>query len=138
MSEESLGINLSQKLRAVWRMALALASLAIVPLILLYVFGFSAKTTKEYACALDIVARDEQIIAIIGEPVTPGLFAWTTYFESEGGLRQGRFSTKLMGPDGKGTLIVEFYRAPIGDSFGLWFKTGGQELEIYYGDYPCH
>jgi len=137
MSEEGLGIKLSQRLHAVCRLALALVPLAIVPLILLYAFGFSARTTKEYACALDIVAQDEQLVAITGEPVTPGLFVWTTYFESGGGLRQGRFSTKLAGPDGKGTLIVEFYRTPIGASYGLWFKTGGQELEIYYGDYPC-
>ncbi len=137
MSEEGLGGELLQTLRGVWRWALVLVPLAIVPLVMLYVFGFSAKAMKEYACALDIAVQDEQLVAITGEPVTPGLFAWITYFESGGGLRQGRFSTRLTGPDGKGTLVVEFYRTPIGASYGLWFKTGGQELEIYYGDYPC-
>lgn len=138
MSEEGLRGWLAPMLRTGWRFAWVLLSVAVVPLILIYVLGFSAKTTEEYACALQIAEQDQQLVAITGEPITPGLFAWITYLESGGGMRQGRFSTKLAGPDGEGKLVVEFYRTPIGASFGLWFKTGGQELEIYYGDYPCH
>jgi hypothetical protein len=101
-------------LRGCGRRLLSLAMLAIVPLILLYIFGFSIKTSEEYACALDTAERNAQVIRITGEPVKPGLFAWIFYFESGGGERQGNFSTSLSGPRGKGTLKVQFYRTPLG------------------------
>ncbi|MBN2006435.1 MAG: hypothetical protein JXA21_23990 [Anaerolineae bacterium] len=106
-------------------------------MILLYVFGFSIKTSEEYACALQIAERSAQVAEITGEPVTPGLFAWTSHFESGGGLRQRRFSTSLSGPRGKGRLVVEFYRTPIGATLGMWFKTSGEETGVYNGTYPC-
>jgi hypothetical protein len=109
----------------------------VIPLILLYVFGLSIKTTEEYACALDMAERSAQVIEVTGEPVTPGLFAWTSYFESGGGERQGQFSTSLSGPHGKGRLKVQFYRTPIGASLGIWFKTSEGETEVYNGTYPC-
>lgn len=124
-------------LRGCGRSLLALASFAIVPLILLYVFGFSAKTTEEYACALDTAEGSAHVIGFTGEPVKPGLFAWTSYFESGGGLRQGQFSTSLSGPRGKGRLKVQFYRTPIGATLGIWFKTSEGETEVYNGAYPC-
>ncbi len=111
--------------------------LVFLPLIMLYVFGFSAKTTEEYACALRLAEQDRQVAALIGEPLKPGFFAWTSYFESGGGQRQGRFSTALSGPRGRGRLIVEFYRTRIGSSLGLWLRTEGGEIEVYSGEYPC-
>lgn len=119
------------------RRLFSLALFAIVPLILLYIFGFSIKTTEEYACALDTAERSAQVIAVTGEPVEPGLFAWTSYFESGGGERQGRFSTTLSGPRGKGRLIVQFYRTPIGASLDVWFKTSEGEITVFNGAYPC-
>ncbi len=114
-----------------------LTLLAIIPLILLYVFGFSIKTSEEYACVLQLAEHSAEVVEITGEPLTPGLFAWTSYYESGGGLRQGRFSTLISGPRGKGTLIAEFYRTPVGATLGLWLKTGGEEIAVYYGNYPC-
>lgn len=113
------------------------ALFAIVPLILLYIFGFSIKTSEEYACVLDTAERSAQVIEVTGEPVQPGLFAWTSYFESGGGLRQGSFSTSLSGPRGKGRLKVQFYRTPIGATLGIWFKTSEGETKVYNGAYPC-
>ena len=124
-------------LRGCGRRLLSLAMFAIVPLILLYVFGFSIKTTEEYACALDIAESSARVIEITGEPVEPGLFAWTSYFESGGGERQGQFSTSLSGPRGKGRLKVQFYRTPIGATLGIWFRTSEGETEVYNGTYPC-
>ena len=124
-------------LRGCGRRLLSLAMFAIVPLILLYVFGFSIKTSEEYACALDTAEGSAQVIEVTGEPVKPGLFAWTSYFESGGGERQGQFSTTLSGPRGKGRLIVQFYRTPIGATLGIWFKTSEGEAEVYNGTYPC-
>jgi hypothetical protein len=124
-------------LRGCGRRLLSLAMFAAVPLILLYVFGFSIKTSEEYACALDTAEGNAQVTRITGEPVEPGLFAWTSYFESGGGERQGQFSTSLSGPRGKGRLKVQFYRTPIGASLGIWFKTSESEIEVYNGTYPC-
>ena len=110
---------------------------AIVPLILLYVFGFSIKTTEEYACVLRTVERSEDVIVVTGEPLTPGLFAWTSYFESGGGLRQGQFSTSVSGPKGRARIQAQFYRTPVGESLGIWLKKGREETTIYNGSYPC-
>lgn len=129
--------SLKQAVQRFGKFAWMLALFAIAPLIMLYVFGFSAKTTEEYTCALRMAEQNPEVALRIGEPITPGLFAWTSYFESGGGLRQGRFSTGISGPRGKGTLIVEFYRTPVGSSLGVWLKTGREEFEVYYGSYPC-
>jgi len=111
--------------------------LLLLPAILLFVFGFFMKTTDEYACALQTARQESQVIAVTGEPLMPGLFAWMPYFESGGGLRQGLFFTKLSGPTGSGTLRAEFYRTPIGATLYLTFKIGGEETVIYDGAYPC-
>ena len=102
-----------EALRGCWRASRALALMAIVPLILLYVFGFSAKTTSEYDCVIRTVGQSAPVVAVTGEPITPGLFAWTSYFESSGGLRQGQFYTTLSGPRGHGRIQTQFYRTPI-------------------------
>ncbi|GAB4503519.1 MAG: hypothetical protein Fur0043_05110 [Anaerolineales bacterium] len=109
----------------------------LLPAILLFAFGFFAKTTEEYACTLQMARQSPQVAAVTGEPLTPGLFAWMPYFESGGGLRQGAFFTKLSGPAGRGTLRAEFYRAPIGATLYITFKSGGEEKVIYDGAYPC-
>jgi len=124
-------------LRRWWGILGTLALVAIVPLILLYVFGFSAKTTEEYACVLGIVEQSEDVIVLTGEPLIPGLFAWTSYFESGGGLRQGQFSTTFSGPKGRARIQAQFYRTPVGESLGIWLKKGREEITIYNGSYPC-
>ena len=129
--------TLQDRLLAFWRIIRSLALMAILPLILLYVFGFSAKTTAEYDCVLRTVEQSASVIMVTGKPITPGLFAWTSYFESGGGLRQGRFSTAISGPRGHGRIQAEFYRTPIGATLGIWFKTGSEEMEVYNGVYPC-
>jgi len=119
------------------RRLLSWAMFLAVPLVLLYVFGFSIKTSEEYACVLQIAESTPEIIEITGEPVSPGTFAWISYFESGGGERQGAFATALTGPQGKGTLKAQFYRTPIGAQLGVWFKTSAGEIEIYNSTYPC-
>jgi hypothetical protein len=129
--------TIRDRLLAPWRTVRTIALAAIVPLILLYVFGFSAKRTAEYDCVMQTASRSRQVVAVTGEPLTPGLFAWTTYFESGGGLRQGQFYTTLSGPRGRGRIQAQFYRTPVGSTLGIWFKAGGEELEVYNGAYPC-
>ncbi len=120
-----------------WYVLLLAIAVAVIPLILLYVFGFSIKTSDEYDCAIRMAEQSAQVIAVTGEPITPGLFAWTRYFESGPGLRQGYFSTAVSGPRGRGTLYVHFYRTPIGASFDVWFESGRQRFSVYSGDYRC-
>jgi len=130
-------ITTQDRLLALWRIVRTAALAAVVPLILLYIFGFSIKTSEEYNCAIQVAGQSRSVVGVTGEPITPGLFAWITYFESGGGLRQGQFFTTLSGPRGRGRIQVQFYRTPIGSTLSVWFKTGGQEMEIYNGAYPC-
>ncbi len=130
-------LTLQSALRGCWRILVFIALFAFVPLILLGVFGFSIKTTPEYRCVLQVARSSAAVAEVAGEPLQPGLLAWTSYFESGGGLRQGRFSTHLTGPQGRVKLVAEFYRTPIGDSLGVWLNKDGSEIEIYNGRYPC-
>jgi len=110
----------------------------VLPLtILLFVFGFFAKTTAEYACIVEAAQRHPAVVAAVGQPVSPGLFAWTQFFEISGAVRQGAFSTSLSGPLGRGRLRGEFYRAPLGATMRVTFKTDGKEIELYSGPYLC-
>ena len=124
-------------LRKWGRRLLIILAIAAFPLFMLWIFGFSIKSSEEYACVMQIAERNPQVLAVTGEPVKPDLFAWISYFESGGGLRQGNFSTGISGPLGSGTLQAQFYRTPVGQSLGIWFSSGGREIEIYNGNYPC-
>jgi len=108
-----------------------------LPAILLFFFGFFAKTTDEYTCAIQTASQDRQVIAVAGEPVTPGLFAWMPFFESSGGLTQGVVNTTLSGPNGRGRLHAECYRSPVGSTLYLTFESGGEEIALHDGAYPC-
>lgn len=130
-------ITLKDRLIALWRIIKTLVLIAIIPSILLYVFGFSIKTSDEYDCVIQTAGQSAQVIAVTSEPTTPGLFAWTVYFESGGGLRQGQFYTALSGPRGCGRIQAQFYRTPIGATLGIRFKTDAEEIEVYNGTYPC-
>lgn len=117
---------------------LGTALLVALPIaILLYVFGFSAKTGAEYKCVMRIVQESKQVTTITGAPIEPGLFAWTKYYESGGATSQGAFFTSISGPKGDGTIDAGYYHSPNGDSLGIWFKSHNEEIEIYNGKYPC-
>jgi hypothetical protein len=111
--------------------------IAIPIIILLYIFGFSIKTTSEYSCVMHIAEESEQVISVTGSPIKPGLFAWTKYSESGGATSQGAFFTSISGPQGDGTIDVSYYHSPTGDSLGIWFKSHNEEIEVYNGMYPC-
>ncbi len=114
---------------------LILLAIVIVPL--LFVFGFAIKTQPEYTCALHVAEKSEQVTSATGAPLTPGLFAWTKFFESGGALRQGGFFTSISGPQGAGTIDVSFYRAPTGAALGVWFTSHDEKIEVYNDTYPC-
>ena len=124
-------------LKRIGRLAGVVVTVAILPAILIYVFCFSMKTTSEYRCALQVMKEDARVLASTGAPIQPGWIAWTKYYESGGMLTQGMFVTYVSGPDGGGTLEVNFYRAPVGATLGIWFSKGGEEIEVYDGRYPC-
>ena len=129
--------NIKHALRKVGQKALIILAIAAFPLFMLYIFGYSIKSSEEYACVLQIPERNRQVLAVTGDPVTPYFFAWISYFESGGGERQGNFSTGISGPNGSGTIQAQFYRTPVGQSLGIWFSSAGTEIEVYNGHYPC-
>ncbi len=118
--------------KVVPRILLALLVLAI----LLYVVGFSARTTAEYDCAMRLLEKDPTVLREVGRPIRPGLFAWTFYFESGGAVRQGAFSTSVSGPKGRASVRVEFFRAPVGTLY-VGIKTASGKSDLYAGPYPC-
>ena len=123
--------------RKVWRLV-KLVSLGVVgPVVLLLVFGFFIKTTEEYACAIEVLQHNSEVVREVGDPLRPGLFAWTTYFESGGGTRQGAFSTTLSGPRGRVRAQVQFYRSPVGDTLTILARMEGNTVDVYDGPYPC-
>ncbi len=111
--------------------------IAIPIIILLYIFGFSVKTTSEYNCVMHIAQESEQVVSVTGSPIKPGLFAWTKYSESGGATSQGAFFTSISGPKGDGTIDVSYYHSPTGDSLGIWFTSHNEEIQVYNGIYPC-
>jgi predicted ferric reductase len=135
--KNSLPNTMTGSLRSLWRNLWVAISIAIVPIILLYVFGFSIKTTPEYDCAMQMVEKSRQVIQVTGSPIKPGQFAWTKFFESGGMLRQGAFFTSISGPAGSGRIDVNFYRAPVGESLAIWFTSKGVETKIFDDGYPC-
>ncbi len=120
-------------IRIISRSALALA----LPLLLLFFFAFMIKTTAEYACVLQVVRQDPQVVAALGAPIQPGLFAWTPYFESGGQVRQGAFVTAVSGPRGRGKIKANFYRTPVGATMAIDFCSQGKEITLYDGPYIC-
>ena len=114
------------------------ALLVALPIaILLYVFGFSAKSGAEYKCVMRIAGESKQVAAVTGSPIKPGLFAWTKFSESGGVTSQGAFFTSISGPKGDGTIDASYYHSPTGDSLGIWFTSHNEEIEVYNGIYPC-
>jgi hypothetical protein len=136
-SDYGSNLTIRDRLRVLWRVLRTIVLIVILPLFLLYIFGFSVKTSAEYDCVIQMASQNARVVAVTGEPIKPGLFAWIVYFESGGGLRQGHFYTTISGPRSRGWIEADFYRTPLGATLGVWFKTGGEEMEVYNGAYPC-
>lgn len=126
--------GVSRRIRRVVRLGfMVMIGLAV----LLFFFGFFIKTTDEYACAVDLLRRNPQVVREIGEPIRPGLFAWTIYFESGGATREGAFFTLLSGPRGRARARVQFYRTPVGATLTILLKTETDTIDVYDGPYAC-
>lgn len=100
---------------------------------LVFAFAFAAKYTEEYSCVLKFVQADQTVLQTVGEPVEPGLFAWSSYFALEGSVRQIAFSFDVTGPKGRGQVEATSYRAPTGSFITIRFEA----QEIYNGIYSC-
>ena len=107
------------------------------PLVMLFFFAFFIKTTEEYDCIMRTVVQHPDVVKEVGEPVEPGLFAWSPFFESSGHVRQGYFITRVSGPRGKGKIKADFYRAPVGATMTIYFESQGRETNLYDGPYVC-
>ena len=124
--------------RNTYKAVFGTALLVALPIaILLYVFGFSAKSSAEYKCVMRMAEENQQVISVTGSPIKPGLFAWTKYYESGGATSQGAFFTSISGSKGDATIDATYYHSPTGDSLGIRFTSRNGETEIYNGRYPC-
>ena len=121
----------------IWRVVKLSVLTSLFPAVMVFFFGLFIKTTDEYACVMRTVEQHPEVVEALGEPIEAGFFAWSPFFESGGHVRQGYFITRVSGPRGRGKIKADFYRAPIGSTLSVWFKTGGQEMEIHNGAYPC-
>lgn len=106
-------------------------------LFFIYIFAFSIKGTEEYACALEQARSSRVVGQALGEPIEPGLIAFLSLRESQGSRVQSTFSTSLAGPRGDGRIRVDAYRAPTGSYLNMQFKSEGDWVSVYSGDYPC-
>lgn len=121
-----------------WTVTIGLVQLVFFPAFLLFIFGFSIKLTGAYACIMQVVEQDPQVIEAIGEPVTPSFFAWTTSYEGGLGYSTGHFYTSVSGPRGRGRIEAAFQSDPIYDLLlNIKFKIHGDETELYRGAYEC-
>ncbi|MGC9398421.1 MAG: hypothetical protein ACP5HM_04725 [Anaerolineae bacterium] len=107
------------------------------PLVMLFFFAFFIKTTEEYDCIMRTVVQHPEVVKEIGEPVEPGVLAWSPFFESAGQVRQGYFITRVSGPRGRGRIQAQFYRAPVGATMTIYFESRGEEITLYDGPYVC-
>ena len=113
------------------------ALMLFFPLVMVFFFAFFIKTTEEYDCIMRTVAQHPEVVREIGEPVEPGLLAWSPFFESGGHVRQGYFVTRVSGPRGEGKIKADFYRAPVGATMTISFESRGEEIALYDGPYIC-
>ena len=120
----------------VGRLLILIAVFAFVG-IFVYVFGFHAKGTDGYACALELARRSPLVAGELGAPVEAGLFAWTSNYSQEGSVTDASFRTTLEGPKGKGGLRVRWYDSPIGSAMRVELKMGGRTRVVYEGTIPC-
>ncbi len=105
--------------------------------IFVYVFGFHAKGTDGYACALELARRSPVVADELGAPVEAGLFAWTSNYSQEGSVTDASFRTTLEGPKGRGGLRVRWYASPVGSAMRVELERGGRTRVVYEGAIPC-
>lgn len=114
--------------------------LSTVPLTLgiaFYVFALSAKSTDAYQCGIETARQNDFVTGALGAPLEPGPLAWTHHYESAGSRSEGRISTSISGPDGSGTLTIDFFRTPASSSFQMIFDFGDESLVVHKGSWPC-
>lgn len=109
----------------------------LFPLAMLLFFALFIKTTEEYDCIMRTVIQHPDVVAAVGEPVEPGVFAWSPFFESGGHVRQGAFTTTVSGPRGKGRIKADFYRTPVGATMTIYFESQEEEITLHDGAYVC-
>ena len=116
---------------------LTLVVLLVVGAAFLLFFGLHVKWTRVYACSLEQARRSPTVIAEIGDPVTPGFFAWSFSYIQEGSVTDASYHTALEGPRGNGTLYVRWYTAPVGSSLQMTLNKDGKSYPVYSGPAQC-
>jgi hypothetical protein len=116
---------------------LPIAFSVLMTVIMTYVFGFSVKQTKEYACALEQAKRSPLILRELGEPIEAGRMAILYSRESGGAEATTAFSTRISGPNGRGQIRASSHLAPVGSYLLVQYKSAEGWIDVYNGGYPC-
>lgn len=101
-----------------------------------FIFAVSIKWTYAYTCSVAIAKRSPVVIAELGEPMEPGLLAWSFAYMHEFSTTDASFSTDLSGPKGEGKLRVHFYLSPVGSSLTMDLEKDGRAHVVHRGFIP--
>ncbi len=104
---------------------------------MIFIFGFSIKSSVMYSCALQMARRNADVIKLIGTPIKADTFAWIDNYESSGSSETGRFNTQLSGPKGSGTLNVDGSHNSRSTRLDVTFETGNKTIQVSSGSAAC-
>lgn len=104
---------------------------------MVFIFGFSIKSSVMYRCAVQLAQSNPQVVKLIGTPIKADTFAWISNYESSGSNENGQFSTQLSGPKGSGTLSVDGSHSRNSTNLDVTFETDGETVQIHSGAAQC-
>ncbi len=87
-----------------WAMTGLLLIVVVLPAFFFFITGIM-KYNAAYSLSLAALQKDPQVIALIGEPVSPGFFV-TGHIQTGGGTGQAVLSYSIGGPKGEATAHV--------------------------------
>jgi len=104
---------------------------------MIYIFGFSIKSSVLYRCAVQLAQRNSQVINLIGAPITADTFAWISNYESSGDNETGQFTTQLSGPEGSGILSVDGSHDRRSTDLDITFAFASEFVQVHSGAAEC-
>jgi hypothetical protein len=104
---------------------------------MIFIFGFSIKSSVMYKCAVQLAQNNPQVINLIGTPVKAGTFAWISNYESSGSNETGQFITQLSGPNGSGTLNVDGSHDRRSTDLDITFEFASEFVQVHSGAAQC-
>ncbi len=104
---------------------------------MIYIFGFSIKSSVMYRCAVQMAESNPQVVKLIGTPIKADNCAWISNYESSGSNENGHFTTQLSGPKGSGTLSVDGSHSRSGTDLDVTCEVNGEAVQVHSGAAQC-